>query len=324
VISLARNYQVENRLSIRLLELDRLGDFHQDGHLFRTETGSDLLGQVFIRDAGACSQVAVFRTGRAHYELTYRLAPMFELTASVGANGSNQADDILALKQRLIRLGFDWLTADTTMSDSTIQTIRLFQSIIRGRHTVGGIGVDGKVDVPGLTYHWLQACNAPRWQQMPAGSSAEGFINFELSDTTDHHDFGTDWMASAIKSIGRSYRTAYLANHLDAAFLSINDVSLPQGGNTPDHAGHQTGLGCDIRLPNVDGSSGGLVYSDSDYDQRAMRAMLIAVKNTQNWRRTFFNDPVLIEEGLCSGQANHDNHAHFEISPPQRIDATVA
>ncbi len=248
-----------------------------------------------------------------------------ELHASVGSGGVNNPDDVQALKERLIELGYNWLRVDSVVDQTTIDTIRLFQSIMRGRSTVGGTGVDGRVDVPGLTLSWLQASNAPRWQEMPAGSGAEGFFNVELADPNDEHDFGTDWMAETIRSAGALYKQDYIDTAGGpAALLTVNDVSLPRGGNTPDHAGHETGLGCDLRLPRTDGTApGATTWQTAGYDRAAMRAMLTALRDAEVAGETlvtqvFFNDPVLIGEGLCTNEPGHDNHVHFDIQPPTR------
>lgn len=237
----------------------------------------------------------------------------FSLSASVGDGGHNVATDVRALKERLISLGFSWLAANEVMDAPTLRTIRLFQSIVAGRTSVSG---DGRVDVPGATYDWLRASNAPRWQLMPAGTAAEGFVNDELADTNDQHDYGVNWMADTIRAAAADYRSSYLGSHAGAALMTINDVSLPQGGDTPDHSGHETGLACDLKLPRSDGQAGGITHSSGNFDRPAARAQLQALRRQPLVTRILFNDPVLIAEGLCERAAGHDNHYHFEINPP--------
>ncbi len=230
------------------------------------------------------------------------------------------------MKQRLRELGFDWLARDAAADADTIATLRLFQAIKNGLHRVEHAQNDGRVDPGGDTQHWLEALNAPRWQLMPRGSREAGFLNFELLDETDQHDYGTSWMAETIIAAGAAYRDSYLGSHRAAALLTTNDVSLPRGGNTPDHATHETGLDCDCRLPRTDGGSGGITWNrpgtkqkNSLYDREAARAMLRAIQRQPLWRRTLFNDPVLIAEGLCVAAPGHDDHIHFEIKPPAPI-----
>jgi len=241
------------------------------------------------------------------------------LTTSVGTNGANAPADVGLVKQRLIGLGFEWLAADAQLDAETVDAIRLVQAIVRGRQSIQGPGVDGRIDVGGETHRWLQAPNPPRWGKMPAGGSVTwGFRNVEvLEQTTDDHDWGTSWLAELTIQAGRAYRDAFLAGHPGRALIAVNDASKPRGGPTPDHAGHECGLCCDIRLPRLDGTApGGTEHHQAAYDREAMRATLTAFRTEPRVSRIFFNDPILIGEGLCAPLAGHDDHAHIELAPP--------
>lgn len=250
--------------------------------------------------------------------------PKFDIKESVGSGGANKEPDVLAVKKRLIELGFNWLKADSAVDSTTIKTIRLFQSIIQGSNSITG---DGKISVNKNTHHWLQAKNAPRWQTMSAGSSAEGYVNYELTDTKDTHDYGTNWLDQTIKSVAIHYRDNYLKSNPNAALLTVNDVSPEQGGNTKDHSGHEAGLACDLQLPRTDGKAGFVTYKDKIYDQNAARGVLQALNAQPNVSAIYFNDAKLAGEGLCRTEGSwcsnkttkwlcHDNHIHFEIKPP--------
>src|SRR2546425_8861272 len=157
-----------------------------------------------------------------------------EIQESVGLGGVNQSEDVRAVKKRLVDLGFDWLAAEgeiDRVDQLTIATIKVFQTIKQGLNVITG---DGRVDVNGDTLKWLQASNAPHWQMMPAGSKEEGFVNDEILDTNDHHDFGTNWLADTLRDAGVRYKNDFLSVHPGAATFTINDTSLPRGGNTPD------------------------------------------------------------------------------------------
>jgi hypothetical protein len=239
------------------------------------------------------------------------------ITASVGSGGVNNPIDVKKIKARLNSLGFDWAgdTNDGSIKTNTILAIQLFQSIINGAETVNG--VDGRIDVNGFTLSWLQASNAPRWMTMPPSDDANGLFNFEKEDTHDDHDFGTDWLATAIIEIAKSYQTKYRASHVSAP-IAINDASKPHGGDTPDHLGHETGLMFDLLLPKKGGKFGGINFNDDEYDRKAARAMLIAINNHPLFKLAYFNDGDLIDERLCGSASGHDNHIHFQISPPTR------
>jgi hypothetical protein len=153
---------------------------------------------------------------------------------------------------------------------------------------------------------------------MPKSDPGNGFVNGELRETHDNHDFGTSWLADAIKEIAQDYQNTHRKNHPKAAPFAINDVSLPHGGDTRDHAGHETGLMCDVFLPKQDGTFGGIFWSSPEYDRNAARAQLKSIRRHKLFRVVFFNDPQLIDEGLCKWASGHDHHLHFEINPPVR------
>ncbi|ACC84706.1 glucosaminidase domain-containing protein [Nostoc punctiforme] len=244
-------------------------------------------------------------------------AKVIKLDGSVGIGGVNKSADVKAIKGRLYELGYKWV-GDPDSADrdrGLFDAIKLFQSIIAGRSTVNG---DGRVDVGGITHRWLQAANAPRWELMPKSDPNNGLVNGELEDTQDNHDFGTHWLADVIKKIAQDYQKSYRNTHPLAAPFAINDVSLPHGGDTPDHHGHETGMMCDIYLPQKNGNFGGIVWSSSNYDRDAARAILKSITNQKLVRAVFFNDQQLIKEGLCVSLNGHDNHIHFEINPPVR------
>ena len=236
-----------------------------------------------------------------------------ELSGSVGAGGANRAEDVLALKARLVELGFNFFKPGPRVESDLIYAIRLFQSVIAGSTQLIG---DGRVDVNGRTHVFLRASNAPRWGLMPL--SGDGFINYELkAEIHDHHDYGVNWLGDTIIAAAKAYEASYRQGRSSISLIALNDVSLPEGGDTPDHAGHECGNACDIFLPKKGGDFGGVVWWSWNYDRDATRAMLKALKKQPLTKRIFFNDPTLIQEGLCDRAGGHDNHIHFEVGAPQ-------
>src|SRR4051812_24658154 len=112
--------------------------------------------------------------------------PTVPITGSVGQNGTNNPTDVMAVQQRLVTLGFGWVAPDGVVGPRTVQAIKLFQAIKNGDQKIAVAQNDGKVDVNGDTHKWLEASNAPRWQMMPAGSAAAGYVNIEVADPADH------------------------------------------------------------------------------------------------------------------------------------------
>jgi len=244
------------------------------------------------------------------------------LSGSVGSGGINKTADKLAVKKRLHDLGFTFVGDPTNSSLNTgfIQAIKLFQSIVAGRSTLAG---DGRVDVGGTTHLWLQSANAPRWQTMPNSDSSISLRNREKEETSDDHDFGTSWLADVILEIATDYHNNFRVSNPTKAPFTLNDVSRPQGGDTPDHAGHETGLMCDVFLPRTDGIAGGIDMNSPNFDRGATRALIQAMRRHKLVREVFFNDPVLLKEkfngrALCNSASGHHHHIHFEINPPVR------
>ena len=233
------------------------------------------------------------------------------LTGSVGVGGSNRGAEVIAVKQRLAKLGYIWIGDPNSASLGTgfIHAIRLFQSIVAGQSNVNA---DGRIDVGGFTHRWLQASNAPVWTTMPNSDSRINFFNYEQAQTNDDHDFGTSWLQDVILQIAKEYHNTSSGS----APFTINDVSRPQGGDTPDHAGHETGLMCDVNLPRTDGEAGDITWESDLFDRTATRKLIRAMRKQKLVRAVYFNDSKLIDEDLCGYSSGHDNHIHFEINPP--------
>lgn len=239
------------------------------------------------------------------------------LSSSVGNGGVNSPSDVKLVRDRFVALGFSWLSGHTTVGPTFIKAIRLFQAIKSGSDVVNaGSKIDGRIDPGGDTLKWLNASNAPRWMRLT--EQDVGLVNYEVKDTTDTHDYGTQWLDDTLRAAGKTYHSAWLTWNTKAAPIAVNDASLPQGGDTPSHAGHETGLVADLRLPKKDGSVGGITTADLRFDRDAMRAQLQALRAQPLFDRVFLNDSTLIGEGLCAPLSGHDDHVHYEIKPPPR------
>jgi hypothetical protein len=239
------------------------------------------------------------------------------LSGSVGKDRKNIPGDILAVKNRLADLGFK-VSRDASVDSTIIQSIKLFQAIINGRKGLDvGENVDGKIDVNGKTHQALQKSIAPRWQEMLPGSVQSGFLNSDFLAKEDNSDFGTTWMVEAVQAAGLIYKEKYLSSHPNAALIAVNDISKMTGGNFPPHLEHQVGLCCDLYLPRKDGNSGQITVGDDRYDRSAMRAILTAFRSQTKHKvvKILLNDTTLNNEGLCTLDDGHKDHAHVEIRP---------
>lgn len=243
-------------------------------------------------------------------------AKRLNLSSSVGSGGANRPSDVQQVRERLIALGYKFAGDNY---EKLVQAIRLFQAIISGRTSVQGM--DGRIDLSGRTRRFLEAANAPQWMLMP--SKGKGFYNFEvIEQINDDHDYGIDWMSNVIRAAGIHYDLSYRKNRNDISPIAINDVSLPEGGDTIDHRGHETGNAGDIALPRLGGSFGGIQWStEGVYDRAATKAILQSLR-AQPWvnkAKLYFNDPVLTAQGLCINFPGHNNHIHFEVLVPPQV-----
>lgn len=242
---------------------------------------------------------------------------MLVISHSVGRKGVNDPADVTAVGARLVALGFGWALPGPggLCSADLVAAIELFQAIKEGVDVVRHTRVDGRVDVDGQTLRWLGAANAPRWEALLP--DRPGYHNHEATQGSAM-GFATSWLNGVLAGAAAAYQGGYRSAHPGAAPLTANDASPARGGKAPPHKGHQTGLVCDLRLPNHDGTAGGLKTVSPHYDRAAMRAQLAALRTCPGFDRAYLNDAVLIAEGLCSPLAGHDDHVHFEIQVPPR------
>ena len=170
------------------------------------------------------------------------------------------------------------------------------------------------------TFSWLRAKNAPNWRQMPkngVGYTDTDTPDANIKDSRVEMNWGTDWLISTIKQAGIHFENNYRKGNNKVSLIYTNDLSLKKGGDTLDHLGHETGLLLDIRLPHFGGKAGGITWKKTSiYDRNAARAMIQAFRAQPLFKRCFFNDTVLIAEGLCEPLEGHDNHIHISIKPP--------
>lgn len=241
--------------------------------------------------------------------------PTLNLKNSVGIGGTNDPSDVAIVSGRLRELGFHWADLDTTPNGELIWALRLFQAIKNGSAVVDKPQNDGRVDNGGETHKWLEARNAPRWQNIEPTRSKLGWVKHVDGD---EQDYGTGWLQDCLAISATIYRLGHLAANPNAAPITVNDCSLPAGGPVDGHEGHETGLMCDLRLPKLDGSVGGITWKDPAYDRAATRAMLQSMQTSGSIKKVFFNDTTLIGENLCVALPGHDNHVHIEVAVPNR------
>jgi peptidoglycan hydrolase-like protein with peptidoglycan-binding domain len=127
-----------------------------------------------------------------------------------------------------------------------------------------------------------------------------------------------------------NWGTGATIGHLEAAAIafkargkgriSVGDVSYEHGGDIPLHATHERGLDADIRpiRRNANQCTWGTNWRYSSYDRSATRALIKIIRATApgHVKLIYFNDPVLIREGLTTWYAGHDDHLHVRYCEP--------
>jgi murein endopeptidase len=99
--------------------------------------------------------------------------------------------------------------------------------------------------------------------------------------------------------------------------LPVGDISFEHGGNISGHETHEVGLDVDLALLRKanDQCTWGTRWYWSTYDRAATRALIKRIRALapRHVRVIYFNDPVLIREGLTTYRALHDDHIHVRF-----------
>jgi peptidoglycan hydrolase-like protein with peptidoglycan-binding domain len=122
-------------------------------------------------------------------------------------------------------------------------------------------------------------------------------------------DWGT---AAAIGQIEAAAATVVALGH---GRVAIGDVGFEHGGRIPGHSSHRYGLDVDVRPMRSDERQcrWGGSYRMSTYDRAATRDLIKAIRTAApgHVKLIYFNDPVLIKEGLTRSFTGHDDHLHI-------------
>ncbi len=223
---------------------------------------------------------------------------------SLGANGP----DVTKLQLALQRAGFDPGSTDGKFGAKTEQALKSFQAS-KGLEADGKAGpkvrallgdafelpkVDGS---QGITD---RATKPGVQNQMP--DSGPGFRSYYSAAKR----FGTASTINSLKAAAIRYHAA------TGKTMQIGDIAVRGGGPISGHKSHRTGKDADLRMANS--SNGPGTWQSAGYDRNATRKLLQALRSTGNVKLIFFNDPVLIREGLCQKYPNHDNHVHVRYA----------
>ncbi|MGB3442811.1 MAG: penicillin-insensitive murein endopeptidase [Actinophytocola sp.] len=212
------------------------------------------------------------------------LAPQISQGASGSAVRALQVE--LNEKRRLS------LPVNGVFDASVTAAVRDFQS-----HA--GIGVDG---VAGPTT-WRNLVWHYGYPNMAAG----------FCDKDPDGNGTANWATSA--SVAQLEKAATTFAATGQGQLPLGDAGFEHGGTIPGHGSHAVGMDIDvwpIRTDNAQCTAGRITWQSATYDRAATRTLVQAIRSAApgHVKLVFFNDPVLIDEGLTTQYANHDNHLH--------------
>lgn len=175
---------------------------------------------------------------------------------------------------------------------ATVSAVRAFQ-----QHA--GIGVDGiagPVTWRNLVWHY-------------------GYPNFSVGicDQDPDGNGAANWGTAA--AIGQLEHAVRAFSATGNGPVPLGDIGFEHGGSIPGHGSHQVGLDVDlwpIRTDSAQCSAGRITWESPTYDRAATRQLVNQLRATASGhvKLIFFNDPVLVSEGLTTSYPNHDNHLH--------------
>ena len=183
------------------------------------------------------------------------------------------------------------VTVDGVWASSTTAAVKAFQ-----RHA--GIAVTGTM-------------NGSTWRRLIAHFELPTFNKTSLCDYSVGNGAANWGTSAAINQVEAAARIIAKAGY---GRVVVGDASFQHGGDIPGHQTHERGLDVDLRPMRKaeDQCRWGTNFHWSTYDRAATRALIKAIRKTApgHVKLIYFNDPVLIREGLTTWYAGHDDHLH--------------
>jgi peptidoglycan hydrolase-like protein with peptidoglycan-binding domain len=199
-------------------------------------------------------------------------------------------EDVAVLQRQLNEKRSAGLVVDGVFGTTTYSAVRAFQ-----RHA--GLPVTGVVD-------------ANTWRYLITHFERPAFgrwiCDYQVGNGLA--DWGTGAAVGQIEAASVTMVNAGLGR------VAVGDIGLEHGGDIAGHETHERGLDVDVRIMRRDRKqcSWGGNYRMAVYDRTATRALIRAIRAAApgHVKLIYFNDPVLIREGLTRWYAGHDDHLH--------------
>jgi hypothetical protein len=209
-----------------------------------------------------------------------------------GASG----EIVVALQVELVAKRHAALSISGRLGPVTEKALMAFQ-----RHM--GLAPTGAADTAtwrALVWHY----------ELPVFGSTTGLCDYSVGNGPAN--WGTAEAIATTEAVGRTVQS------LGYGRIAVGDVSLEHGGPIPGHDTHERGLDVDVRplrKANDQCSVAGTTWRSTAYDRAATRQMILRFRAYApgHVQVIFFNDPILIGEGLTTAFAGHDDHVHVRF-----------
>lgn len=208
----------------------------------------------------------------------------------VSLRSGSTGEAVAALQRQLNEKRLVGLTVDGTFGPATVTAVRSFQ-----RHA--GLPITGAVDA--ATWRYLIS-------HFERPSFGRWLCDYQAGNGLA--DWGT---GAAISQIEGAAVPVVRAGH---GRVAVGDIGHEHGGDIAGHESHERGLDVDVRPMRRDENQcgWGVNFRSSAYDRAATRDLIKAIRAAApgHVKLVYFNDPVLIREGLSRYHAGHDDHVH--------------
>ena len=220
------------------------------------------------------------------------------LIVQVGPGSTGDA--VKALQRELVQKRRAVVPLDGVYGAATTTAVKAFQAHMGLPQT----GIADAATWRALVWHYEE----PRF-------SASSLCDY---DPPANANWGTAEMIATLDAAGRAMVAAGYGR------VAVGDVSYEHGGDHPEHRSHEVGLDADIRMMRKanDQCSIGSNWRLASYDRTATRALVKAIRAATpgHVKWIFFNDPVLISEGLTTHLDGHDDHLHIHLCEAEHPD----
>ncbi len=208
---------------------------------------------------------------------------------------------VRVLQRQLIEKFRAKIPVDGVFGTSTKAAVITFQKHF-GLNATGSVGLQ--------SWRWLL------WHYDRPSFNATSLCDYSVGNGLAN--WATGAAASQVEAAARVVAAAGYGR------VAIGDISHEHGGVISGHTSHRLGLDVDLRLMRDDENQCRYPsnYKVASYDRTATRALIKAIRATApgHVKLIYFNDPVLIKEGLVRPSSGHDDHLHIRYCEKIHFD----